>query len=874
QRGSITSPAEGLMIYNLDDSCFNYYVGNRWIKDCGTVNGKAVRPVSLPYTGTGNNITPLDIAVDAQGNQHIMGTFKGTVNIGGTSLTSNGDDDVFVAKIDSEGIVQWVFQIGGTGTDFGGGLSLDMAGNVYACGAFPGSITLGGNTLIGNGPSDLFVAKISPAGQYLWAINANGPSEGAALGIATDANGNSVITGVFLTTITLGNTTLQSTGNTTGVFFARLNSTGQFMWAVNGEGSGQPIPIDVALDQQGNVYGTGFFDPDITFGSTMLTGTQEQVYLTKLSATGLFMWAIEVGGVEEDRPGGVAVDNAGNVYVGGSFGNTATFGSFQRTSNGNDDVFVVKVDPSGQVLWVNSFGGTGLDNGGAIVSNPNGDIYLSGNFTGTVPFGSTNLVSTGSQDIFITKLNTSGQTLWARRAGSPVQDLGTNVTLGTGKVYVTGAADSNAEFDGVSTPTAGGFIWKLNAQDGSKVEEELRLNDLQDGDSDAANELQSLTLTANQLSLSNGGSVSLSTYLDNTDNQTLNLNANQLSLTNGGAVDLSSFYQTLSLNANQLSLTNGGAVALSSFQDNLGNHQATQNLQLGSFYLSGDGGNEGISISSDGNVLIGTNTTLRAKLHINGGALSTIGAYTYLANPPPPIDITGTNSGGNTTFSLYATDRIAAAEFNAHSDLRIKDVEGISDAGEDLHTLMQLEITNYRMKDTIAKGIDPYKKVIAQQVAEVYPQAVTTDLIEVVPDIYQRAERQDGWIILATNLQVGERVKLITEQSAAVYEVSAVEAGRFQVFEPASQNAFLDLADSTTVFVYGREVYDFHTVDYEAISMLNVSATQAQQALLEEQQKEIEQLKRENHLLRQSFEARLQLLEASLEQNRIGASQP
>ncbi|MEM6348956.1 MAG: hypothetical protein AAF927_34035, partial [Bacteroidota bacterium] len=127
----------------------------------------------------------------------------------------------------------------------------------------------------------------------------------------------------------------------------------------------------------------------------------------------------------------------------------------------------------------------------------------------------------------------------------------------------------------------------------------------------------------------------------------------------------------------------------------------------------------------------------------------------------------------------------------------------------------------------------------------------------------------------------GERVKLIMEQSAAVYEVSAVEAGRFQVWEPASQNAFLDLADSTTVFVYGREVDDFHTVDYEAISMLNVSATQEQQkligalqALLEEQQKRIEKLEAEKQIQQQSFEARLQLLEASVEQNRIGASQP
>src|SRR5262249_11721908 len=115
-----------------------------------------------------------------------------------------------------------------------------------------------------------------------------------------------------------------------------------------------------------------------------------------------------------------------------------------------------------------------------------------------------------------------------------------------------------------------------------------------------------------------------------------------------------------------------------------------------------------------------------------------------------------------------------------------------------------------------AKGNAPQKKVIAQQVEQVYPQAVskTTD---VVPDIYRKATLKDGWVQLATDLKVGDRVKLIGEKEKGVYTGLEVRDGAFRSdFKPSTGQ----------VFVYGREVKDFRNVDYEAIAMLNVSATQ------------------------------------------------
>ena len=217
-----------------------------------------------------------------------------------------------------------------------------------------------------------------------------------------------------------------------------------------------------------------------------------------------------------------------------------------------------------------------------------------------------------------------------------------------------------------------------------------------------------------------------------------------------------------------------------------------------------------------GSLGIGTSSPTKAKVEIDGDEGQTETSYGYLHSN----GTTGTSSA-TTGYSLWASYKIAALEVHAVSDRRIKHIKGVSDSRHDLQTLMGIEVTDYTLIDTISKGNDQHKKVIAQQLAEVYPQAVTSDITEVIPDIYQRAQVVDGWIQLATDLQPGERVKIITEQASEVYEVLAAEPRRFKVNELETLNL-----KPETVFIYGREVNDFHTVDYEAIAMLNVSATQ------------------------------------------------
>jgi hypothetical protein len=239
---------------------------------------------------------------------------------------------------------------------------------------------------------------------------------------------------------------------------------------------------------------------------------------------------------------------------------------------------------------------------------------------------------------------------------------------------------------------------------------------------------------------------------------------------------------------------------------------------------------------------------------------------------------TGSVTAGNPA-SIWALGGVVANSFFAFSDERIKNIQGQSDSSADLKTLMSIKVTDYTYKDTMANGNRPRKKVIAQQVEKVYPQAVSQSQDD-VPDIYKRAAIQDGWVQLATDLKVGERVKLMTAKQQGVYPVLEVRDGAFRTdFKPAADN----------VFVYGRQVDDFRTVDYEAISMLNVSATQelarkldAQQAALAKLQEKLNQTLAEKETLLQHLAAleardqarenRLARLESGLDKETVHAA--
>ena len=260
------------------------------------------------------------------------------------------------------------------------------------------------------------------------------------------------------------------------------------------------------------------------------------------------------------------------------------------------------------------------------------------------------------------------------------------------------------------------------------------------------------------------------------------------------------------------------------FSTNVGNMWFGYQGNAKTLNFMGGGSIPAMHIASNGNVGIGTTSPTAARLVLSGVS-------------------------ANASYSMWANGPIVSTGHITYSDERIKNIQGRSDRAKDLETLLGIEVTDYRHKDVTGNGNTPQKKVIAQQVEKVFPQAVSRAR-HVVPDIYQKASLKGAWISLESDLKVGDRVRLTSEKLEGIFAVLEVAKGKFRTEFSA---------ETDEVFVYGREVSDFRVVDYDAISMLNVSATQQ---VKREKDAEIQTLRDENAALRRELAAKDASLEA------------
>ncbi|MBW4665966.1 MAG: SBBP repeat-containing protein [Cyanomargarita calcarea GSE-NOS-MK-12-04C] len=407
------------------------------------------------------------IAADGAGNTYVTGAFNGAATFGSTTLNSVGSDG-FVGKLDSSGKFLWAQKLGGTSSDFGFGIATDGAGNSYATGFFSGSATFGSTTLTSAGNEDAFITKLDSSGKFLWAQKLGGTSSDSGYAIAADGSGNTYVTGV-LNAISIPGSVNASVNSTTSddAFITKLDNNGNVLWTKNLGGAFlSDRGIGITADAAGNTYATGFFSGTTTFGSTTLTNAgNADAFITKLDSSGKFLWAQKLGGTLADAGVGITSDAAGNTYATGIFRNTATFGSTTLTSAGDEDAFITKLDSNGNIVWAKKLGGTGIDEGLGIAADGSGNIYVSGTFAGTVSFGSTTLTSKGDNDAFVAQIDSNGNVISAQNFGGTSTDAGFGIaTDGKGNTYGTGAFSNTGSFDNTSLTSAGnldGFIVKL-----------------------------------------------------------------------------------------------------------------------------------------------------------------------------------------------------------------------------------------------------------------------------------------------------------------------------------------------------------------------------------------------------------------------------
>jgi hypothetical protein len=420
----------------------------------------------------------VSITVDASGNVYTTGRFQQTVDFdpgaGTNNLSSQGLTDAFIQKLDPSGNFLWAKSFGGTSQDEGLSITVDASGNVYTTGWFSGTVDFdpgaGTNNHTSQGSRDVFIQKLDPSGNFLWAKSFGGTSDDYGNSITVDASGNVYTTGWFSGTGDFnpgaGTNNLTSQGSN-DVFIQKLDPSGNFLWAKSFGGTSSNYGLSITVDASGNVYTTGKFSGTVDFdpgaGTNNLSSQgSNDVFIQKLDPSGYFLWAKSFGGTSIDVAYSIALDASGNVYTTGDFKGTVDFDPGAGTNNLSSqvnnlnsqsvDVFIQKLDPSGNFLWAKSFGGTSGDGGRSITVDASGNVYTTGYFQGTADFdpgaGTNNLTSQGSNDVFIQKLDPSGNFLWAKSFGGNLDDYGWSITVdASGNVYTTGSFKGAADFD-------------------------------------------------------------------------------------------------------------------------------------------------------------------------------------------------------------------------------------------------------------------------------------------------------------------------------------------------------------------------------------------------------------------------------------------
>ncbi len=387
------------------------------------------------------------------GNTIVVGEFEGTAVFGATTLTSAGNWDAYVACIDPAGVWQWAVRVGAAGPDGAQDIACSTTGFVYVCGEFSGSASFGSTTLTSAGYRDAFIAKLDADGNWLWAVSGGGIYVDTCLNLTLKHvlfYDEVYLTGYFEGTATFGSTTLNSQG-ARDLFVGKLGSGGSWNWAVRAGGSGNyEIPGDICL-LGSNLFIGGGFTGSASFGSTTLTanGDWGDGFIAKLDTGGNWIWAVHYGGTDTCQTLSICADGA-NIYVTGSYEDSLTLGATLLTSQGGYDGFAGRISPDGVWLWALGVGGSGDDYCYDAWANASSGALITGSFSNSVAFGSTTLTSAGSSDIFVMKLNTAGTPVWTKQAGGIGFDAGNFIARDPAqdRYYVTGLFGNTASFDG------------------------------------------------------------------------------------------------------------------------------------------------------------------------------------------------------------------------------------------------------------------------------------------------------------------------------------------------------------------------------------------------------------------------------------------
>lgn len=363
------------------------------------------------------------VALDNDGNIYCTGYFSGSIDFNDdniSDLTAKSYTDIFILKIDKDGTTVWVKSIVGSSSTLckGLGIAVDKDGNVYSTGFYVNSIDVDGdnnNDFTALASQDAYLHKLDKDGNFVWAKTIGGSSSEYGTAVAVDKGGNVYLTGYFYGTTDFdgdGNIDFTAVSGKDG-FIQKWSPAGNSIWIKQLGGSSGSSSDDIAVDANGNVYSTGYFEGTADFsnsgGADLTSKGGYDAFITKFDTDGNYKWANQFGGPGYDGANSVAVDHLGNVFCTGYFKDSVDYdnnGTYDFSSIAYKDIFVYQVDSSGNTNWAAAYGSSNNDEGTSITIDSLGMLSVAGTHSTTLGFGTginDTVTTNGGQDIIIFK---------------------------------------------------------------------------------------------------------------------------------------------------------------------------------------------------------------------------------------------------------------------------------------------------------------------------------------------------------------------------------------------------------------------------------------------------------------------------------------
>jgi len=347
-----------------------------------------------------------DVTTDTAYNVYAIGSFEGTGTFGQTSLTVKGGSDVVITKIDKNGVWQWAKAFGGKDNDTGISIAIDAQDNLYVAGTFRGSMTLGQTTLTATGDADIFLASLDSKGQWRWATSFGGTLDERVTQIALDSQGNIYVSGQFLGLIKVNNASFGSKGMT-DAFLAKFDNTGTYVWLQTIGGKLSDKGRSVVVDSKDNVYMAGEFQDLASSSNSSLTSLgARDAFVGKWTSTGALLWLQSMGGAGIDTIERLSLSPNDQLYASGSFQGSAQFGTTIRKALGGEsdqDLFMMEINPQGFPKTTVRFGSQAKESSSQIHIDTKGAIIFQGLLYDAALFGKTTFTFGGRSDTFLTK---------------------------------------------------------------------------------------------------------------------------------------------------------------------------------------------------------------------------------------------------------------------------------------------------------------------------------------------------------------------------------------------------------------------------------------------------------------------------------------